>query len=138
MNEKLPPIGTEQDHAQRPVFTPVTHNAASFQNEYSRIEVRDCAFSFKCPKSWDSLQTTENENVRYCNECKEHVWFCKTTKALRYASSKGRCVAVEVVALNAILGTVPLLGRIMTQFERTRDVSGQGDELFSPFFLKKK
>jgi hypothetical protein len=66
---------------------------AGYQNS---IEVKDCVFSFKCPKQWAALQVTENPNVRYCDSCKENVWFCKNGKALKEAVKLGRCVAVEI------------------------------------------
>lgn len=106
---------TKQDCVELPSYVPDCSTAESHLKDYippMKIEIKDCQFSFKCPKKWDSLQTTENVNVRYCDACQEHVWFCKTNKALRYAVSQGRCVAVEVVSKIPIIGNIPVLGRV--------------------------
>ncbi len=59
-------------------------------------EIRNCKFSFKCPKEWASLKPTDQPDQRYCNECNQIVYFCKTGKQLMAAIKEDRCVAVAV------------------------------------------
>jgi hypothetical protein len=57
-------------------------------------EIRNCEFKFKCPKEWKSLQLTDQEDQRYCDECNQIVYFCRTGKQLMAAIKADRCVAV--------------------------------------------
>jgi len=59
-------------------------------------EIRNCQFRFKCPKAWGALKLTEIEDQRYCTECEQIVYFCKTNKQLMTAIQEDRCVAVRV------------------------------------------
>ena len=68
--------------------------------------IRNCEFRFKCPKDWDALKPTDREGERYCNECNQIVYFCRTNKQLMAAIQEDRCVAVRV---NAPEEDVPLI-----------------------------
>ena len=58
-------------------------------------EIRNCQFSFKCPKTWDALETTPVETQRYCGECQKVVHYCRTASELQWAIVRNLCVAVE-------------------------------------------
>lgn len=57
---------------------------------------RDGLFSFECPRSWDGLRPTEDENVRYCEGCKQHVHFCSSMQEAKALGTLGVCVALDV------------------------------------------
>ena len=57
-------------------------------------QIRNCKFSFKCPKDWESLKPTDNMHQRYCEECKEIVHFCYTPEDLMKAIQNDLCVAI--------------------------------------------
>lgn len=59
-------------------------------------DIRNCEFRFKCPKQWDALKPTDNEDQRYCNECNQIVYFCHTPDELMAAIQANRCVAIRV------------------------------------------
>ncbi len=59
-------------------------------------EIRNCEFSFKCPKTWDALERTPLQAQRYCGECQQIVHYCKTANELQWAIVRNLCVAVEV------------------------------------------
>ena len=59
--------------------------------------IRNCEFKFKCPKQWDFLELTDEEDQRDCNECHQIVYFCKTGKQLMAAIKEDRCVAVKIL-----------------------------------------
>ena len=59
-------------------------------------EIRNCEFRFKCPKTWDSLKKTDDESIRFCDQCNRTVHFCKTAGELQRAIIKNQCVALEI------------------------------------------
>jgi hypothetical protein len=59
-------------------------------------EIRNCEFRFQCPKTWDSLQTTEKLTVRFCPNCQRTVHYCVNKTQLYDAIVKNQCVAVEI------------------------------------------
>jgi len=59
------------------------------------MQIRNCVFGFKCDKKWENLTTTENMEVRFCNDCRREVFFCRTDAQLREAILYNRCVTIE-------------------------------------------
>ena len=60
------------------------------------MNIRNCEFKFKCQQSWDGLTHTDNSNVRFCNVCDKHVYFCQNNKALLNALIQNHCVAINL------------------------------------------
>jgi hypothetical protein len=58
--------------------------------------IRNCRFAYKCDKIWDSLRTTADSSVRFCDECQRHVYWCSTEAELATHVVHNRCVAIEV------------------------------------------
>ena len=58
------------------------------------VPIQNCKFKYKCPKDWFELDETDGENIRFCQECSQKVYFCKNDKELKKAIKQGRCVAV--------------------------------------------
>ncbi|MGY0218218.1 hypothetical protein ACWJJH_12675 [Endozoicomonadaceae bacterium StTr2] len=57
----------------------------------------ECRFEFICPKTWDELELTERENIRFCNHCEESVYFVGSDMdAFDEHAKSGRCIAVLV------------------------------------------
>lgn len=63
-------------------------------------EIRNCKFSFKCPKDWEALERTDSMHRRYCCECNEIVHFCYTPEDLMKAIQNNLCVAISNVPSN--------------------------------------
>ncbi len=49
-------------------------------------------WAFRCPKSWENLKSTVNQNVKFCDECKKNVFLCKTDEDVEYHSERLNCV----------------------------------------------
>ncbi len=59
-------------------------------------EIRNCEFRFKCPMTWDALETTAIESQRYCTQCQKVVHHCRTPTELEWAIVRNLCVAVRI------------------------------------------
>lgn len=65
-------------------------------NDRPRNAIRNCNdfFELRCPMNWNDLEGTDNVGVRFCRECKDRVFFCRTAnEALNHAKA-GHCVAL--------------------------------------------
>jgi len=58
-------------------------------------KITNCEFSFKCPKTWDALATTENQWIRFCSECEKGVYLAEDQETLGMLASIGKCVAIK-------------------------------------------
>ena len=76
-------------------------------------EIRNCKFSFKCPRNWEGLKPTDNMHQRYCSECNEIVHFCYTPEDLMKAIQSDLCVAIANNSANE--GTY-MLGRLASKY----------------------
>tara|TARA_R110002050_G_scaffold57423_5_gene129256 strand:+ start:175850 stop:176200 length:351 start_codon:yes stop_codon:yes gene_type:complete len=59
-------------------------------------KISNCKLSFKCSKQWSSLTDKDINNQRYCDACKEDVYWCGTQEEIDTATSENRCVAFSV------------------------------------------
>ncbi|MFZ9379024.1 MAG: hypothetical protein ACO25E_09520, partial [Burkholderiaceae bacterium] len=50
--------------------------------------LRNCKFKFKCYKSWDDLERTDNPAISFCGDCKKNVYYCETPEELNFAIAK--------------------------------------------------
>lgn len=75
-------------------------------NEGTIHKIVNCEFIFKCPQSWEKMDNTDIDGVRYCGECQRDVHFAETDADLRRLSIEGKCVAlftkVEIFGMNEI------------------------------------
>jgi len=71
------------------------------------IELCDIEFKFACPKEWDQLALTDDENTRFCSECSRRVFYCDTIDEARFHATRNECVAVAD-AVNRYLGDLNL------------------------------
>jgi uncharacterized protein (TIGR02996 family) len=62
-----------------------------------RSEIENCEsrFIFKCPERWDNLAPTKVAAVRFCQACKERVYYCHTIEEAQEHARNGHCVAVD-------------------------------------------
>ncbi len=59
-------------------------------------EIR-CRFKFICPRQWQKLEPTMEQDVRYCLECRRDVYLARTDEAITQHQALGHCIAVPVV-----------------------------------------
>jgi hypothetical protein len=50
---------------------------------------------FRCPKTWSSLEGTDDPGVRFCATCKKNVYYCDTLELLEEHRAAGHCIVVE-------------------------------------------
>lgn len=81
--------------------------------------IRNCKddFAFVCPKSWDSLQRTDRDSVRHCQECKEMVYLVRTDEETIERARAGQCIAREIPDASEL--PVMFLGRPKDHFAAT-------------------
>lgn len=60
---------------------------------YSDIRNCDVRFQTRCPKQWADLTPTDENTVRYCNECQQNVYFCHSSEELKRRTGNDQCVA---------------------------------------------
>ncbi len=59
----------------------------------TRIE--NCKFTFKCPRTWEQLDQTDDDHVRFCGACAKQVHLCNTHESLLKHARDGHCVAIR-------------------------------------------
>ena len=60
--------------------------------EGCRAELR---FDFQCPKTWSELVETGTPNIRFCDLCREQVYYATTIFEARSHAWANRCVALD-------------------------------------------
>ena len=57
--------------------------------------VRNCdeIFKFKCPLDWSDLQETEEQKIKFCNQCENNVFLCETDEETIEHAKQGHCIA---------------------------------------------
>jgi hypothetical protein len=60
---------------------------------YSNIRNCDVTFQTRCPKQWAELAATDQNTIRYCNECDQNVYFCHSVEELKRRTANQQCVA---------------------------------------------
>ncbi|PCC71838.1 diguanylate cyclase (GGDEF) domain-containing protein [Nannocystis exedens] len=63
-------------------------------SETARQEAPRVRFAFACTKRWETLAPTDAESVRFCQQCKEHVYYCDTVADAETRALAGQCIAV--------------------------------------------
>lgn len=59
------------------------------------LEIENCAgdWEFQCPRLWENLKATEEPKKRYCDTCRENVYFCDSMEEVQSHTLQRRCVA---------------------------------------------
>jgi hypothetical protein len=59
--------------------------------------IENCPMAFECPRTWESLASTDNPGVRHCDACSQDVTFCADADTLEKMTATGACVAFYTV-----------------------------------------
>ncbi len=59
-----------------------------------KLTIRNCKFAFKCSAKWDELQETEDDSIKFCDDCQKEVFFCENDDDLVAQVRLNRCVAI--------------------------------------------
>lgn len=70
-----------------------------WRHAVARPVVEGCSlrFNVRCPKEWGSLAPTERSDVRHCETCQKHVYYCPSVAIARRHVDEGSCVAIDVI-----------------------------------------
>ncbi len=60
------------------------------------LEKHGLQFNVVCDRRWDELAVSENDGVRFCDQCKQEVHYCDTIETARKHAWSGECVAVDL------------------------------------------
>jgi uncharacterized protein (TIGR02996 family) len=68
-----------------------------------RTQIENCRgpFQFRCPLTWQELTPTRDENVRFCETCREEVIYCRSLSEARQFAGVGNCVALSKAVLRS-------------------------------------
>ena len=61
--------------------------------------IKNCEFTFKCPRMWERLDTTDRDDKRYCESCEKPVFLCLDDATLARHVEAGHCVAISDPAI---------------------------------------
>jgi hypothetical protein len=62
--------------------------------EFQEI-IREKMFDFKCSKNWLDMDITDDNNIRFCQDCKKNVYFVNNELEYEMRASSGQCVAIN-------------------------------------------
>jgi hypothetical protein len=70
-------------------------NLSYFKDMKDDLDLSDIKFTFRCNKQWEDLQITDNDDVRFCNECNYHVHSIVDRLDLKKLELGEECFAVK-------------------------------------------
>ncbi len=59
------------------------------------MRIENCAFTFKCPQTWEQLSQTDEKNVRFCGQCESNVHLCNTDEEFLQHVQNRHCIAIR-------------------------------------------
>lgn len=91
-------------------------------------QIHNCPplFANQCPKSWQELEPTEDEERRYCSTCENSVHKSRTPDEFISLGTQGKCVALPDHVYRELYGPQTPLFQVMgvptkEGLERMRD-----------------
>jgi len=101
-------IRVQDEIASRgPEDTPVNELAEQLRELAKRVDiawrlkvarpmVEGClGLEVQCPRDWGAMASTTRSDVRYCNGCRQHVYYCTTIESAREHAMRRDCIAVD-------------------------------------------
>jgi hypothetical protein len=70
----------------------------TFEPMNTERTIRNCERTFRkvCPRSWDDLESTDDNSVRHCSHCERNVFYCTTDAETINHAIAGHCIAREI------------------------------------------
>jgi uncharacterized protein (TIGR02996 family) len=94
---RLQQLAAEFDTAWLAVVSRLAiENCQRRQRQQTQQPMRTVKFEFVCDRQWQDLQPTEDNGVRFCEACKENVYYCDTIMEARGHAWAGHCIAVDL------------------------------------------
>jgi hypothetical protein len=63
-------------------------------NTNKLLKAAGCEMKVVCGKKWSELNTTEQDGIRFCEDCKKLVFYTKTVSELKVAAAKKFCAYI--------------------------------------------
>ena len=60
----------------------------------NKLTIRNCKFAYRCSAKWEDLEETNDDEIRFCNDCQKEVFFCDSDDTLVALVKLNRCVAI--------------------------------------------
>ena len=57
------------------------------------LTIRNCVFAFKCTVKWSEITPTDDDKIRFCQDCQKEVHLCEDDDELVKSVRLNRCVA---------------------------------------------
>ena len=70
-------------------------------------EIKNC-FEFICPLKWKNLETTDNNDIKFCGSCKKQVFKANDFETFLKLSKENKCIAYIEDNTWETMGSVPL------------------------------
>ena len=64
---------------------------SEFSDHLNTADNIKCRFEFICDRHWDELDSTDSENIRYCNHCSQSIFLAKTVEELDILAREKKC-----------------------------------------------
>jgi uncharacterized protein (TIGR02996 family) len=94
---RLAPDDPRLDACTRQLRELMQHIDPGWRARVARPPIERCpVFEFRCPKRWDALALTEQEDVRHCGTCARDVYYFESVDDARDAAREGHCVAIDL------------------------------------------
>jgi uncharacterized protein (TIGR02996 family) len=93
----LPPDGPRPTDLQNRWLELRSRLSPSWLTILGRSALENCEnrFLFQCPERWDRLAPTKVAAVRFCQACRERVYYCSTIEEAKEHAGQGHCIAVN-------------------------------------------
>jgi hypothetical protein len=88
--------------------------------------IKNCEFSYQCPRAWERLATTDIKGERYCDACQRTVHLCEDDSTLNRRLAAGHCVAVEDKSRGEIL-----VGQVSPEYSAPTDQEASPPKVFA-------
>jgi hypothetical protein len=72
------------------------------------LTIRNCIFAFKCNSKWIDLTPTDNQRIRFCQDCQKEVHMCEDDDELVKSVRLNRCIAIyrdDGIELGDLIGS---------------------------------
>lgn len=77
--------------------------------------IADELLQFRCDKRWYELESTGDDKIKFCGDCRKHVYHVKDMYELEARSCAGQCVAIQFPVQEKVEGFRS--GCLITDFE---------------------
>lgn len=94
----------------------------------ARVARRPVRFAYECPRTWETLEPTPEDDARHCATCEKLVYLCHSREEAEERARRGECITVTFASWKDI--TNEITPRIGTYTGRVDPVATWADRVF--------